>query len=128
MEICDTRAESSDTTNIKKKARNDLIFACACGHLEKLSSHATFLWDSPAQSHIFAWISLMDLSWQTRLRGGGNSLNRIHHAPPHPRVPAGTLCTRGERLLQISYATAVRQIPLSVHKYFSHLNQESGAP
>lgn len=51
----------------QKKARNNLTSTCACGHLQELSSHATFLWDTLAQSHIFAWISLMYINWQARL-------------------------------------------------------------
>lgn len=65
-----------------------MIFACACGPLRELSSHATFLWDSPAQCHIFAWISLIYLNWQTHLRGCGKFLksNSSHPAPPYPQV------------------------------------------
>lgn len=76
----------------QKKTRNDLTSTCACGHLQELSSHATFLWDTLAQSHIFAWISLIYLNWQTHLKGDGKipQIELIPPHPPHPTSPLGS--------------------------------------
>jgi hypothetical protein len=68
----------------QKEARSNLILPVPlAASRSSLNSSATFLWDTLAQSLIFARISLMHLSWQTCFRGGGNSSNKIHHAPPH---------------------------------------------
>lgn len=101
MEIGAKRAESSDTTNLKKKARNDLISASARGHPQELSSHATRPRDRPPSL-------LSSRGSPRRIRVGKlgeNSLNRICHAPP-PHLAPGV----SPRLLLNPFAKLVNNL------------------
>jgi hypothetical protein len=74
----------------QKRARNNLTSTCACGHLPELSSHATFLWATLAQSLISAG-NLTDVSQLANLSQRRWNIPQIELIPPHPPRPTSPL-------------------------------------